>query len=82
MINWEEEFKRLSEYEQSRHEKEIIEQAQREAIAKTAFCKMMDAYTVIRRAGYDVKAEVFDTEWGEYEWTPVRAFDIFQVENS
>lgn len=82
MINWNEEFNRLAEYEQSRHEKEIIEQAQREAIAKTAFCKMMDAYTIIRRAGYDVQAEVFDTEWGEYEWRQIHAFNIFQVENS
>lgn len=82
MTNWNEEFKRLAKYEQSRRENEIIEQAQREAIAKTAFCKMMDAYTIIRRAGYDVQAEVFDTEWGEYEWREIHAFNIFQVEKS
>lgn len=82
MTNWNEEFKRLAEYEQSRREKEIMEQAQREMIVKSAFCKMMDAYAVIRRAGYDVQAEVFDTEWGDYEWKPVRAFNIFQVEDS
>ena len=82
MINWNEEFNCLAKYEQSRHEKEIIEQAQREAIAKTAFCKMMDAYAIIRRAGYDVQAEVFDTEWGEYVWRQIHAFNIFQVENS
>jgi len=82
MTNWNEEFKHLAEYEQSRREKEIIEQAQREMIVKSAFCKMMDAYTIIRRAGYDVQAEVFDTEWGDYEWKPIRALDIFQAENS
>lgn len=82
MTNWNEEFKRLAEYEQSRREKEIIEQAQREMIVKSAFCKMMDAYAVIRRAGYEVQAEVFNTEWGDYEWEPIRALDIFQVENS
>lgn len=82
MINWHEEFRLLAEYEQSRREKEIREQAQREMIVESAFRKMMDAYATIRRAGYDVKAEVFDTEWGDYEWKPIHKLDIFQVENS
>jgi hypothetical protein len=82
MTNWNEEFKRLAEYEQSRREKEIMEQAQREMIVKSAFRKMMDAYTIIRRAGYDVQAKVFDTEWGDYEWQPIQALDIFQVETT
>lgn len=80
MINWNEEFNRLAQYEQERKEKAIQEQAQREAIVKTAFSKMMDAYTIIRRAGYDVTAKVFDTEWGEYEFKQVHGFDLFKVE--
>lgn len=82
MINWNEEFRRLAEYEEARREKENMEQAQREMIVKAAFCKMMDAYAIIRRAGYDVKAQVFDTEWGDYEWEQIHALDVFQVENS
>jgi hypothetical protein len=40
----------------------------------------MDAYAIIRRAGYDVRAKVFDTEWGEYVWSQVYGFDTFKVE--
>ncbi len=79
-MNWNEEFTRLAQYEQERRDKAILEQAQREAMVKAAFCQMMDAYAIIRRAGYDVRAKVFDTEWGEYVWSQVYGFDTFKVE--
>ena len=78
MVDWREEFSRLAKYEQAQRKKEINEQVQRKIAAKTAFCKMMDAYAAIRRAGYDVQVKGFD----DTVWKTVHEFNLSQVETS
>ena len=73
MTNWREEFSRLARYEQAQQEKEAHAQTQREMAAKSAFCKMMDAYAAIRRAGYDVQVKMLDNPAGH-------TFNLVQVE--
>lgn len=73
MTNWREEFSRLARYEQSQREKEARAQMQREMVAKSAFCKMMDAYAAIRRTGYDVQVKVLNDP-------AVYTFNLVQVE--